>query len=94
MENIQKQIKELSSSKGYDKETVEQKFLLLIEEAGELAKAARKEVGMQVGKHSKESFLAEEAADVLYVLIDLANKLEIDLNKALIEKVEIIKNRD
>ena len=93
MLKIQKQVKAFSTKYKFDSESVEQKFLLLIEEVGEFAKAARKNVGMKTGTHSKDFHLEEEAADVLYVLTDIANKFNIDLQKALNSKLAEFKKR-
>lgn len=93
MLKVQKQIKVFSTKYKFDSESVEQKFLLLIEEVGEFAKAARKNIGMKTGSHSKDFNLEEEAADVFYVLNDIANKLGIDLEKSLNKKLEGFKKR-
>lgn len=57
-------------------------FTLLIEEIGELAKAIRKAGGQKVDHASKVHEISEEAADVFWLLIDLCNRLDIDLEKA------------
>ncbi len=49
---------------------------------------------MKTGEHSHDFNLEEEAADVLYVLADIANKFEIDLDSALNKKLEKFKDRD
>ncbi len=94
MVKTQEKIKAFSTKYKFDSESVEQKFLLLIEEVGEFAKAARKNIGMKTGEHSHDFNLEEEAADVLYVLADIANKFEIDLDSALNKKLEKFKDRD
>ncbi len=93
MLKTQKNVKTFSTKYGFNSESVEQKFLLLIEEVGEFAKAARKHIGMKTGSHSKDFHLEEEAADVFYVLTDVANKLNIDLEKALEKKLKEFKKR-
>lgn len=82
----QKLISELVVSRGFEKETVAEVFMLLLEEAGEFAKAARKATGVKVDKESRVHDLHEEAADVFWLLIDLCNRLNIDLEKAFREK--------
>lgn len=80
--DYQKLIKQLVVERGYDKETVAEVFMLFLEEAGEFAKAARKVTGIKVHLDSKVHNLEEEAADVFWLLIDLCNRLDIDLEKA------------
>lgn len=60
--------------------------MLLAEEMGEFAKAARKSSGVKVDHKSKKHALSEEAADMFYLLIDLCNHLDINLEKAFREK--------
>jgi NTP pyrophosphatase (non-canonical NTP hydrolase) len=83
---FQQLIKELSGKRGFDKELLSQKFMLLLEETGEFAKAARKLSGISVDENSKKHLVEEEAADVFWVLIDLCNSLDIDLADAFKDK--------
>jgi NTP pyrophosphatase (non-canonical NTP hydrolase) len=82
----QELIKHLIVERGFDKETVPEVFMLFLEEAGEFAKAARKISGITTDKNSKVHNLEEEAADVFWLLIDLCNRLDIDLEKAFRDK--------
>jgi NTP pyrophosphatase (non-canonical NTP hydrolase) len=82
----QKQIKQLVVERGFDQETVAEVFMLFLEESGEFAKAARKVTGVKVDAKSKVHDLEEEAADVFWLLIDLCNRLDIDLEKAFRDK--------
>ncbi len=59
---------------------------LPIEEVGELAKAIRKANGQKVYTDSKHHDIEEEAADVLFMLLDVCNRLDIDLEKAFVAK--------
>ncbi len=79
-------IEKLKVERGFDKETIPEVFMLLLEEAGEFAKAARKLSGITTDKNSKQHDLEEEAADVFWLLIDLCNRLGIDLEKAFADK--------
>jgi len=79
-------VKRLIKERGFDKETVPEVFMLLIEEVGEFAKAARKVSGITTDKKSKVHDLEEEAADVFWLLIDLCNRLHIDLASAFAAK--------
>lgn len=57
---------------------------VLMEEVGELARIMARKFGDQSAKPTdKDSNLADEMADVLFVLICLANQTGVDLNKAL-----------
>jgi NTP pyrophosphatase (non-canonical NTP hydrolase) len=85
-------IRGLVVRRGYDKETVPEVFTLLVEEVGELAKAIRRANGQKIGAHSKQHEVAEEAADVFWLLIDICNRLGIDLEQAFRDK-EIINHK-
>ncbi len=61
----------------------------LVEEVGEVARVIIREYGDQSFKKSdKEVDLSDELADVLFVLICLANQTGIDLEKALKENIQ------
>lgn len=79
-------IKKLVKERGYDDETVSEVFLLLVEEVGELGKAIRKNTGMRVSDHSKSHAVADELADVFWLVVDLSNRLDIDLDQAFEQK--------
>lgn len=78
----QKLVAKLVVERGFEKESVAEVFMLFIEEVGEFAKATRKVSGVTTDKNSKVHDLEEEAADVFWLLLDLCNRLEIDLEKA------------
>src|SRR3546814_13911539 len=86
LQEYQKLIKELAVARGFDKETVPEVFTLLVEEVGELAKAIRKQNGQKIDLSRKQHDVEEEAADVFWLLIDLCNRLDIDLSEAFAEK--------
>ncbi len=86
LDNYQELIAELAAERGFEKETVPEVFTLLVEEVGELAKAIRRVNGQKIGAHSKDHDVAEEAADVFWLLIDLCNRLNIDLAHAFVAK--------
>jgi NTP pyrophosphatase (non-canonical NTP hydrolase) len=89
----QKLISELIVERGFDEESVAEVFMLFLEEAGEFAKAARKHTGIKTDSNSDSFALEEEAADVFWLLIDLCNRLNIDLEKAFLKKESINKQR-
>lgn len=68
---------------------------VLTEEVGELARIMARKYGDQSFKKSDEKYdLADEMADVLWVLICLANQTGIDLNDAFLKNLEKKTNRD
>jgi NTP pyrophosphatase (non-canonical NTP hydrolase) len=68
---------------------------ILTEEVGELARIMARKYGDQSFKESdKEYHLADEMADVLWVLICLANQTGVDLTSALEKNFEKKNNRD
>lgn len=76
------------------KNTLSDRFMLFLEECGELAKAAKKLVkSTDENKESLRKEAAFEVADVFIFLLDICNTLGIDLEKAFREKEEINKQR-
>ncbi len=90
----QELIAKLAKERGYDSETPSEAFLLLVEEVGELGKAIRKSTGMKISDHSKKHAIEHELADVFWLVVDIANKFDIDLDKAFADKEEINQSRD
>lgn len=93
LDDYQKLISELIIERKYDEETVPEVFTLLVEEIGELAKAIRKYNGQKVHTDSQTHNVAEELADVFWLLIDLSNRLGVDLEQAFRAKEEKNKTR-
>ncbi|MCF6333784.1 MAG: nucleotide pyrophosphohydrolase [Draconibacterium sp.] len=68
---------------------------ILTEEVGELARIIARKYGDQSFKDSEKNLdLGDEMADVLWVLICLANQTGIDLNNAFLKNMEKKTNRD
>lgn len=68
---------------------------VLTEEVGELARLIARKYGDQSFKEGeKEHELADELADVLWVLVCLANQTGVDLNKAFLDNLEKKTGRD
>jgi NTP pyrophosphatase (non-canonical NTP hydrolase) len=93
LRDFQGYVAEMIKIRGFDKETVPELFMLLLEECGELAKAARKTQNIKSDKNSENFHVAEEAADVLIYLLDICNYLDIDLEQAFRDKEEKNKTR-
>ena len=68
---------------------------ILTEEVGELARIMARTYGDQSFKKSDEGKnLGDEMADVLWVLICLANQTGVDLNEAFLKNIEKKTSRD
>ena len=66
----------------------------LTEEVGELARIMARRYGDQSFKQGEEQDPADEMADILWVLICLANQTGVDLTEALQKSIEKKTNRD
>ncbi len=66
----------------------------LTEEVGELARVIARKYGDQSFKAGEEANLGEEMADVLWVLLCLANQTGVDLTKELRLSIEKKTHRD
>jgi NTP pyrophosphatase (non-canonical NTP hydrolase) len=68
---------------------------ILMEEVGEVARIMARRYGEQSEKDSdKQKDLGDEMADVLFVLICLANQTGIDLETALVKNIDKKTERD
>lgn len=68
---------------------------ILVEEVGELSRLMVRLYGEQSFKETdKDKNLADEMADVLWVLLCLANQTNVNLTEALIKNIEKKTNRD
>lgn len=91
--DLQQYVREMVKERGFH-DDIANKFLMLTEEVGEFAKAARKHAGMGYAADAAEQDLAGEAADVFIVLLGLCNMLNIDLEQAFRDKEEKNKKRE
>jgi NTP pyrophosphatase (non-canonical NTP hydrolase) len=70
------------------------KFMLFVEEVGELAKAMRKAAGLyEEASRQRDLSLEEEFADALSYLLDLANSYQVDLEAAFRAKEQVNQGR-
>lgn len=67
---------------------------VLTEEVGELARVMARKYGDQSFKEGEKDNLADEMADVLWVLICLANQTGVNLTEAFAQNLEKKTNRD
>lgn len=96
LRDIQRYVAALEKERGFHSNTVLEKYLLLAEEVGELAKCIRKSTStMGTDAAKKYDFdTAGEFSDILIVLCALANRLDVDLEKAFRDKEEVNKKRE
>jgi NTP pyrophosphatase (non-canonical NTP hydrolase) len=91
---LQHYLAEVCQERGWTKDSPAEKFVLFIEEVGELAKAMRKAVGLYEERAKQRDMpLEEEFADVLSYLLDLANCFQVDLEQAFRTKEQINQSR-
>lgn len=91
--DFQKYVVELEKERGFAGQAIVEKCLLMGEEVGELFKAIRKTSNISIDKNSKVGEVHEEIADVLIMLCSIANRLDVDIEKAFRDKEVINKTR-
>lgn len=91
LNDYQVYVSELERERGFSQQSVKDKCLLLGEEVGELFKAIRKNDGLAVDPNSKFAEVEDEIADIFIYLCSISNRLNIDMEKAFINKE--IKNK-
>jgi Predicted pyrophosphatase len=67
---------------------------ILTEEVGELARVMARVYGEQSFKEGEEANLSDEMADILWILVCLANQTGVDLTDAWQKTIEKKTNRD
>ncbi|MDE5636397.1 MAG: nucleotide pyrophosphohydrolase [Muribaculaceae bacterium] len=67
---------------------------ILAEETGEVARIMARQYGDQVAKPGDKCSLADELADVIWVVAALANQTGIDLSEAIARNIEKKNTRD
>lgn len=88
LRDIQSHLQETCVANGWDKNTIEQVFMLFTEEVGEVAKALRKELAFKTEeKPINPDHLEEELADVFNYLLELSTRFNIDLEQAYRKKM-------
>ncbi|MFL5705688.1 MAG: MazG nucleotide pyrophosphohydrolase domain-containing protein [Ktedonobacteraceae bacterium] len=94
LNDLQRYLALVCQERGWTKDSPSEKFVLFIEEVGELAKAMRKAAGLyEEQTKQRDMSLEEEFADVLSYLLDLANCFQVDLEKAFRAKEQINQSR-
>ena len=87
---FQRYVLHFSKEKGFQDTTIEERAMYTMAELGELAEGILKRDKIQDSKRE----ISLEMFDVIWNVCDLANKLEIDLEKAFAEKMRINKKRE
>ena len=94
LNDLQRYLALVCQERGWTEDSPSEKFVLFIEEVGELAKATRKAARLYEERtKQRDMSLEEEFADVLSYLLDLANCFQVDLEQAFRAKEEINKSR-
>ena len=83
-------VSNFSKKKGFQDTTIEERTIYTMAELGELAEVILKRDTIQDAKRE----IGLEMFDVIWNVCDLANKLNIDLEKAFKEKMKINKKRE
>ncbi len=95
IENAQKAVDEWINNHGVRYFNELTNMAQLTEEVGEVARIIARRYGEQSEKESdKHKDLGEELADVMFVVLCLANQTGVNLDEAFRKKLEIKANRD
>ena len=94
IDEAQKQVDEWIKTVGVRYFSELTNMTVLTEEVGELARVMARKYGDQSFKQGEKDNLADEMADVLWVLICLANQTGVNLTEAFRQNLEKKTNRD
>ncbi|EEL50036.1 MazG nucleotide pyrophosphohydrolase domain-containing protein [Bacillus cereus] len=89
LSEFQQYVSNFSKEKGFADTTLEKRTMYVMAELGELTEAIIKRNDNKDAKRE----IGLEMFDVIWNVCDLANKLEIDLEEAFQEKIEINRGR-
>ena len=92
LKELQEYIKEMEQERGFASQSIHEQFMKLLEECGELAKSAKHQLKHPENKTIQEE-TAHETADVFIYLLSIANRLGVNIEKALQEKEKINETR-
>lgn len=93
LHDLQQYVAAVAKQRGFHNDTITQRFMLLTEEVGELAKSARGLGGLKLATDSAKQNVGHEAADVLWMLLSICEILGVDLEQAFRDKDEYNKTR-
>ena len=91
LRSLQKKVAELRKKRGFTQDP-ERVLILLVEEVGEVAQQLKRSWSPNYDTFSNNA-IAEELADVLFVLLGLSDLLKVDIANALKEKTAADANR-
>ena len=94
IEKLQKQVDEWIEKYGVRYFNELTNMAILTEEVGEVARIISREYGEQSYKKGDKNRIGEELADVLFVVLCLANQTNTDLQKEFENKLKSNSNRD
>lgn len=94
LEELQKQVDDWIHTHGVRYFSELTNMACLTEEVGELARVIARSYGDQSFKKNEKNNLSEEIADVLWVLVCLANQTGVNLTEALQKSIEKKTQRD
>ncbi|PLX09512.1 MAG: pyrophosphatase [Marinilabiliales bacterium] len=94
IQEAQKQVDNWIKEYGVRYFDIKTNMIVLTEEVGEMAKVIARKYGEQSAKPGDKLNLEEEIADVLWVLLCIANQTDIDLTEALKKNLEKKTKRD
>lgn len=95
LEDVQKQVDNWIKTYGVRYFNELTNMVMLTEEVGELARIIARKYGEQSFKESDKNLsLADEMADILFVLVCLANQTGVDLTEAFEKNMEKKTSRD
>ena len=93
LRDYQRYVSDLEEERGFSKQGVLEKCLLLGEEVGELFKAVRRTEALGTDPNSTQTEAGGELADVVIYLCSIANRLGVDLELAFRAKEKVNKQR-
>lgn len=92
LDQLQEYVREMVVARGFSTQSIHEQFMKLLEECGELAKATKHHL-KRPADQALHKEVSHEAADVLIYILDIANRLDINLAQALREKEKINEGR-
>lgn len=93
LSDFQVYVKNMVEERGFQNQTIDDFFILLIEEIGEVATEIRKLKNLPSRKSEERVKLDEELADMFNYLLCICNYYSIDLEQAYRKKEEMNKKR-
>ena len=93
LSDFQRYVVALEEERGFAHQSALDKCLLLGEEVGELFKAVRKTLALSMEEGAEYGAVPEELADVLIYVCAIANRFDVDLERAFREKEAVNERR-